>query len=131
MAVTSGFGVPADPRGSALKGDASVLTTISMITALIMLAAVIVAKILTVELLAAHHRRYARLQDLLDAARNNLRAAATKHAAVEREWRTLEHRRHRLNVRTAHATEHIGVHEFDRSCRAAHFDLLTSHLVER
>lgn len=102
-----------------------------MIAALVMLAAVVVTKILTVELLAAHHRRYARLQDLLNATRGDLRAEMTRHAGVERERRTFEHKRHRLNVRTAHATERIGLYEFDDSCRSAHFDLLTSHLVER
>lgn len=107
------------------------MTTISMIIALVMLAAVVVTKILTVDLLASHHRRYDRLQDLLDAARSGLRAEMTKHAAVQREWRSFEHKRHRVKVRTAHATEQIGLHEFDNSCRAAHFDLLTSHVIER
>jgi hypothetical protein len=59
------------------------------------------------------------------------RAEMTKHAAVEREWRGFEHKRHRINVRTAHATEQIGLYEFDNSCRVAHFDLLTSHVIER
>ena len=96
-----------------------------------MLAAVVVGKIVTVELLAAHHRRYARLQDQLDAVHADLRAEVTKHAAVERNWRALEHKRHRVNVRIAHGDEQVGLFEFDESCRSAHFDLLTSHQVER
>jgi len=107
------------------------LTTISMIAALVALAAVVVVKILTVELLAAHHRRFARLQDQLDAVRCDLRAELNRHGRVEHEWRGLEHKRHRVNVRTAHASEEIGLYEFDDSCRTAHFDLLTSHVVER
>ncbi len=107
------------------------LTTISMIAALIMLAGVVVAKILTMELLAAHHRRFARLQEQLDGLRSELRVEVRKHAVVEREWRTWEHKRHRINIRTAHAREQIGLFEFDDSCRAAHFDLLTSHVVDR
>ncbi len=116
---------------SGLNRETDVLTTISMIAALLMLAAVVVTKILTVELLATHHRRYARLQDVLNSTRSDLRAEMTKHAGVEREWRKLEHKRHRINVRAAHAIEQIGLYEFDDSCRSAHFDLLTSHLVER
>ncbi len=107
------------------------LTTISMITALIMLAGVVVAKILTMELLAGHHRRFARLQEQLDGLRSELRAEARKHAAIEREWRTWENKRHRINVRSAHAREQIGLFEHDSACREAHFDLLTSHVVER
>jgi hypothetical protein len=108
-----------------------VLTTISMIAALVALAVVVVVKILTVEFLAAHHRRCAHWQEQLDTLRSELRRELTKHAAVEREWRSLEHKRHRSNVRIAHRREEIGLHEFDDSCRSAHFDLLTSHLVER
>jgi glucose 1-dehydrogenase len=111
-----------------------VLTTISMVAALVALAAVVVVvvvvKILTVEFLASHHRRYARLQEQLDTVRFELRGELTKHAAVEREWRSLGHKRHRANVRIAHRREEIGLYEFDDSCRSAHFDLLTSHVVE-
>jgi chromosome segregation ATPase len=105
--------------------------TLSMIAALVMLAAAVVVKILTVELLATHHRRCAHLQDQLDAARSDLRAEVTKRAAVERHWRSAEHRRHRLRVRIDQRHGEIDVLEFDQSARAAHFDLLTSHLVER
>lgn len=107
------------------------LTTISMIAALIMLAGVVVAKILTMELLAAHHRRFARLQEQLEVLRSDLRVETRKHATAERERRTWEHKRHRINIKSAHALEQIGLFEFDDSCRAAHFDLLTSHVVDR
>jgi hypothetical protein len=107
------------------------MTTLTMILALVALAGVVVAKIVTMELLAAHHRRYARLQESLDEARSNLRAELTKHARVEREWRSVEHKRHRLNVRLARAREELDLFEFDSSCRAAHFDLLTMHRVDR
>jgi hypothetical protein len=104
---------------------------LSMIAAVVMLAAAVVVKIVTVELLASHHRRYARLQGQLDAARSDLRAQMTKHAAVERHWKSAEHRRHRLHVLIDQRQGEIDLFEFDQFSRAAHFDLLTSHLVER
>ena len=107
------------------------MLTVSMIAALVMLAAAVVVKILTVELLASYNRRYTRLQDQLGAVRSDLRAEMKKQAAVERQWKSVENRRHRLHVRIDHRHEEVDVFEFDDSCRAAHFDLLTSHLVER
>ena len=50
------------------------MLTLSRIAALVMLAAAVVVKTLTVELLASYNRRYTRLQDQLDAVRSDLRA---------------------------------------------------------
>lgn len=107
------------------------LTTISMYAALVMLAAVVVAKLVTMEMLAAHNRRYSRLQEQLEGARHELRVARRRHAGAELEWKAVEHRRHRVNTRMAHAHEEIGLYEYDDSCRQAHFELLTMNLVER
>ena len=107
------------------------MLTLSRIAALVMLAAAVVVKTLTVELLASYNRRYTRLQDQLDAVRSDLRAEMKNQAAVERQWKSVENRRHRLHVRIDHRYEEVDVFEFDDSCHAVHFDLLTSHLVER
>ena len=61
------------------------MLTLSRIAALVMLAAAVVVKTLTVELLATYNRRYPRLQDQLDAVRSDLRAEMKKQAAVERQ----------------------------------------------
>ena len=106
-------------------------TTILMIAAFVALAGVVVGKLVTMELLAVQRRRSARFQGRLVQLESELRAARRHQAAVERERRSLERRRHRLNVKLAHAHEQIGLHEFDESCRQAHFDLLTMHVVER
>lgn len=102
-----------------------------MIVALVMLAGVVVAKIVTLELMAAHRRRLTRLHELLHVAQSDVRRATQAKTRLEYERKRVERKQHGIRVRIAHAKEQIGLYEFDESCRHAHFDLLTSHKVDR
>lgn len=106
-------------------------TTLCMIAALVMLAAVVVAKSVTMELLRAQRRRFERLQEHLERSQSELRRASGYRSMAERGRQSAERRRHRINVRIAHAHEEIGLHEYTEASRQAHFGLLTTHVVER
>lgn len=105
--------------------------TLPFYLALTMLAAVVVAKIVTMEMLRSHQRRLATVNERREEVMADLRAATRVRKRHEYRRRSVERKHHRAAVRINRAKEQLELMDFERSCRDAHFGLLSSHLVER
>ncbi|MBT3346643.1 MAG: hypothetical protein HN712_30555 [Gemmatimonadetes bacterium] len=99
--------------------------------ALVMLAAVVVAKIVTMEMLRSHQRRLAYVHERREVVMADLRSVTRVRIRHDHRRRTLERKQHRTAVRINHAREKLELFDLEKDSRSAHFGLLTSHVVER
>ena len=135
--VTAAPSVPVDPRDTIYAssiprvGVDHLSGPLPFYLALAMLAAVVVAKIVTMEMLRSHQRRLASVYELRDVALANLRAVTRVRKRHEFQRKNSERLKHKANLRIGRFKEELELMDFEHSSRQAHFDVLTSHVVER